>query len=104
MLNGNRNPVPAIPGAGPGPCGWRKPHLGVCWVLNDRVRHLFVAAIGQPTSSKANVLTTNRTNCPAADVLVNSSPSSMRIVVAYRLLYNREPRLTTGLVPPENSI
>ncbi len=24
--------------------GWRKPHPGVCWVLDHRVRHLFVAA------------------------------------------------------------
>ncbi len=28
-------------------CRWRKPHPGVCWVLDDRVGTLFVAAIGQ---------------------------------------------------------
>ena len=31
-------------------CGWRKPHPGVCWVLDDRVRHSFVAASGQLTT------------------------------------------------------
>ena len=32
------------------PCGWRKPHPGVCWALGERVRHSFVAAIGQLTT------------------------------------------------------
>ena len=31
-------------------CGWRNPHPGVCWVLDDRVRHWFVVAIGQLTT------------------------------------------------------
>ena len=30
--------------------GWLKPYPGVCWALGERVRHLFVAAIGQRTT------------------------------------------------------